>query len=369
MKKLMFMVVSIFTTMTFLLAGCGSASSAVTPTPYPTPVRKTYTVSRGDIVINTELFGQVTPRALQAVYFGMDGHVGDVYAQVNDTVKKGQLLADLDELKKVLASTSDTQNTIQRAIDNLQIAQLTLEKYKASGASSIDIQIQERYVDLAQLDFNDAMVKNGIDPSSLDPKSDLQTQVDKAKALLQAQVDKAKAFAPIDGVIISGVNPGRSVSTTTIAFTIGDGSHMEIVANVDAGKLDEQLKSMFEGMPVSVSPNNKPDVKWAGKVTQLPSPYGTGDANDKTVHVTLDQTPAAADFKSGDTVTVTVQLANKVGILWLPPDAVRQVGGRTFVIVNGDNGPKRLDIDIGLKTVDKIEIVSGLTEWQVVVGP
>jgi hypothetical protein len=45
------------------------------------------------------------------------------------------------------------------------------------------------------------------------------------------------------------------------------------------------------------------------------------------------------------------------------------VGGRTFVIINSENGPKRADIEIGLKTKDKIEIISGLTEGQVVVGP
>jgi RND family efflux transporter MFP subunit len=356
-KKLLITIVSFFTTLTFLLTGCGSASGAVTPTPYPTPVRKTYTVSRGDIVINTELFGQVTPRALNTVYFGMDGHVGDVFVQVNDTVKKGELLADLEELTAVQATATTTRDSIRRAQINLEIARLTLDKYKSGGYSGDDVKIQELNVELAQIELNEILVKLGIDPNS------------NALDALDAQVAKAKAFAPIDGVIISGVNPGRAVSTTTIAFTIGDGSHMEIVANVDAGKLDEQLKSMFESMPVVVSPNNKPDVKWAAKITQLPSPYGTGDANDKTVHVTLDQTPSASDFKSGDTVTVTVQLANKIGILWLPPDAVRQVGGRTFVIVNGDNGPKRLDIDIGLKTTDKIEIVSGLTEGQVVVGP
>jgi hypothetical protein len=37
--------------------------------------------------------------------------------------------------------------------------------------------------------------------------------------------------------------------------------------------------------------------------------------------------------------------------------------------MNGDNGPKRVDIEIGLKTNDKIEVISGLDEGQVVVGP
>jgi HlyD family secretion protein len=64
-----------------------------------------------------------------------------------------------------------------------------------------------------------------------------------------------------------------------------------------------------------------------------------------------------------------VQLASKEGALWLPPEAIRSAGGRTFVIINSDSGPKRVDVEIGLQTRDKIEIISGLEEGQIVVGP
>jgi hypothetical protein len=83
----------------------------------------------------------------------------------------------------------------------------------------------------------------------------------------------------------------------------------------------------------------------------------------------LDVAPSASTYQSGDKVTVTVQLASKQGILWLPPDAIRKSGGRTFVIINSDSGPKRVDIEIGLQTRDMVEIVAGLTEGQVVLGP
>jgi RND family efflux transporter MFP subunit len=303
-----------------------------------------------------ELFGRVTPLALYDVNFQMDGHVGDVYAQVNDIVKKGQLLADLVELKDLQTQAIATRDAIRRAQINLQIAQLTLDKYKAEGRPGYDVQIQELQVELAQIDLDEVLVKYGIDPAS--------NTLDE----LDAQVEKAKVFAPADGVIISGVNQGRAVITTTIVFTIGDGSQFEIIANIDPGQIDQLLKDMFEGMPVTVTPNSKPDLKWDGKIRQLPSPYGTGSASDETVHVVLDQAPSPEDYKSGDTVTVLVQLANKTGILWLPPAAIREVGGRTFVIVSGDNGPKRVDIEVGLKTQDRVEIVSGLDEGQVVIG-
>jgi RND family efflux transporter MFP subunit len=355
-KKSLVTVLSLFLILSLLLIGCGTDQNDVTPTPYPTPVRKTYTVKRGDIVINVELFGRVTPLATAVVNFQMDGLIGDVYVQVNDRVKKGELLANLQELKTLQSQTAETSDAIKRAQIELQIAQLTLEKLKAESVSSYDIQIQEKQVELAQMDLNEVLIKYGIDPSS------------DALDALGASIEKAKVFAPIDGVIISGVNPGRTVATTTIAFTIGDGSKSEILATIDPGKIDETLKNMFEGMPVTVTPNSKPNLQFGGKVRQLPSPYGTGSAEDKDVHIVLDQIPSNGDLKSGDTVTVLVQLANKTGVLWLPPAAIREVGGRTFVIVNEANGPKRIDIEIGLQTADKVEIISGLVEGQVVTG-
>jgi macrolide-specific efflux system membrane fusion protein len=350
-------IASLCLVFTFFLASCGTATVVATPTPYPTPVKKTYTVQRGNIVINADLFGSVTPLALETVYFQMDGHVGNVYVQVNDTVKKGELLADLQELQGLLATATTTQDAIQRAEDNLSIAQLTLDKDKANGADSYDIQIQQKYVDLAQLDLNEAEVKYGIDPKSTDPFG-----------AINAQLDKARVYAPADGVIISGVNPGRAVSATTVAFTIGDGSHSEILASVDPTKSDQQFKDMFEGMPVVVTPNSQPTLQLSAKIKQLPSPYGTGNSNDTNVHVVLDQAAPAGALKIGDTVTVSVQLANKTGVLWLPPAAIREVGGVTFVIENASGGAKRIDVEIGLQTADKVEITSGLQEGQVVIG-
>ena len=101
----------------------------------------------------------------------------------------------------------------------------------------------------------------------------------------------------------------------------------------------------------------------------LPSPYGTGESGEKQIHILLDAAPSADTYQLGDKVTVTIQLASKPNVVWLPPDAVRNAGGRTFVIINSDSGPKRVDVEIGLETRDRVEIVSGIDEGQVVVGP
>jgi RND family efflux transporter MFP subunit len=355
MKRFLGLLVAI----TLLLTGCAApaAASDSTPTPYPTPVKETFTVQRGDITVEAKLSGRVSPLALHTVYFQMNGQVREVYANVNDVVKEGQLLGELAEAQELRLKADETKRTVRRVQIELEIAQLTLQQYKSQGRSENEIKIQALQVELAQMKLDETLQSLGIDPNA--PVSDE----------LDAQVAQARAFAPTDGTIIAAVNVGRNVTTSMPAFILGDPNKLEVVAELDASKGDKEVREMFEGMPVTITLDAKPDVKLTGTIRQLPSPFGTGASDEDAIHVVLDQAPSSSTYRAGDKVTVTVQLASKEGALWLPPDAIRKAGGRTFVIINSEGGPKRVDIEIGLQTRDMVEIVSGLTEGQVVVGP
>lgn len=348
-----------FLALTLVLGGCagGPGRSEPTPTPYPTPVRTTFMVQRGDIIVNLAISGDIEPRALDTVSFQMDGHVGKVYVQLNESVTKGELLADLQELTDLQAQAGEAGRAVQRAQINLEIAQDLLAKYKAEGSSSYDIQIQELQVQLAQIDLEEVLSKYGL--------TDTTTSLE----AVNAQLNKAKVFAPVDGVIVSVVSPGQSVTSTSVAFVIGDPNRMDGVATLATAQADDQLKQMFEGMPVTATLDARPDVQLTGKIRQLPSPYGTGSSDNTTVRVVLDQAPSKDTYLAGDKITVHIQLANKLGVLWLPPAAIHQTGGRTFVLVDSASGPQRVPITIGYQTQDKIEILAGLNEGQMVIGP
>ena len=352
-------LITVFVALAILLAGCGSGQivTEVTPTPFPTPVRSTFKVQRGDIAIDAKLTGRVSPLALHTVYFQINGQVSEVLANVNDVVTEGQLLGELAEAREIKANAEETQRTLRRIQIDLEIAKLTLEQYKSQGKSPNEIKIQELQVELAQMDYDQKLAELGIDPSA--------AVVDE----IDAQIAQARAFAPADGTIIGAVNVGRKVTPSTPAFILGDPNQLEIIASLDESKGDTEVKEMFEGMPVIVSLDAKPDVKFNGTIRQLPSPFGTGSSEDRIVHIVLDVAPSATTYQSGDKITATVRLASKEGVLWLPPDAIRSAGGRTFVIINSESGPKRVDIEIGLQARDMVEIVSGLTEDQVVLGP
>lgn len=359
-----------------LLSGCGSAqpSEEPTPTPAPTPVKPTFTVERGAIRLETEIYGRVIPLESQVAYFNADGTVGNVYVQVGDVVEEGQLLADLEalvQLESEWAATNEqanyelalSTNALRRAEINLQIARLTLDWMKTNAASDAEIQIQTLKVELAQMDY-DEVVAN---PATHAAGTHL-------KELEQAMAD-AQLYSPYAGVVVSAANPGRNVKKSSEAFVIGDTSQLEIGAEAT----DEELKQLTEGMAVTVTLEKQPDHPFRGVIRVLPYPYGSGEGgatgSANFIRITLDQTPEAGAYKMGDKVRIRVVLDQRQDVLWLPPEAIRSVGGRTFVVVQTSSGPQRVEVVLGLQTRYQVEIVSGLEEdpasggYPTVIGP
>lgn len=347
-------------------AGCVATPTSIepTPTPVPTAVKPTFTVQRGDIVIQTDLGGRVVPTNSKPVSFAMDGEVGNVYVQVGDYVEAGQLLADLAVLKDLETQWGETSaqanyeetisnNAIKRAEIKLQIAQLTVSDLKANSASATAIQIAELQAQLAQMDLAD-----------ITANPTLHTAANKVKDLERSMAD-AQLTAPFAGYVLEAPNSGRAVKTTAPAFQIGDISQLEIGATV----LDETLKQLTEGMSVTVRFEGKPDwPTYAGTLRSLPYPYGDGPQSKDQIRVTLNTLPPGG-YQLGDRVLITVVLQHRQNALWLPPQAIRTVGTRTLVVVQDTQGQRRVDVTLGLQTRERVEIAAGLSDGQVIVGP
>jgi multidrug efflux pump subunit AcrA (membrane-fusion protein) len=345
--------------LTLLLSACGGvAVREATPTPYPTPVRETFTVERGDILVEATLFGEVAPRVLAEVPFEISGTAGSVYVQTGDVVEEGQLLAELEELKDLGQKASANRDDIRRAQIALEIEELALEKARAEGLPEYDIQAQLLRVELAEMDFKAVLASFGLDPES---------EID-AFGQLDALVARARLYAPIGGTILSAVEVGRPVNPNNPSFIIGDPNQLDLVAQIETNRMDE-LESMFEGMGVVIWPSSRPEVLLSGTIRQLPAPYGNGPEDSRAITLRIDQQPGEETYLVGERLSIRVTLADKKGVLWLPPEAVRTSAGRTFVLINSPEGPKRIEVETGLRTTLMVEIVSGLEEGQVVLNP
>jgi multidrug efflux pump subunit AcrA (membrane-fusion protein) len=235
---------------------------------------------------------------------------------------------------------------------------------RQSAQRAYDIQTQEKRVELAQLEVE--RLQAGVDPR-------LEQAVTKAGldlTDLQAQITDTLVLAPFDGEV-TAVNTaaGKAVEGFRPVMVVADPTELEVTAELSA----DEMRRLSEGQAAAVVPVEYPGQELPGTIRSLPYPYGSGgsasglDEEDRATHLDVEMGDLA--MEPGDLVRITVILEQKDGVLWLPPAAIRTFEGRKFVIVQEGAGQRRVDVTLGIESEDRVEIVDGLEEGQVVIGP
>ena len=105
----------------------------------------------------------------------------------------------------------------------------------------------------------------------------------------------------------------------------------------------------------------------------MPAPYGSGGSGavqeqDRTTRFKILDLKGQ-EVEAGVTIVkIRIVLEHKDNVLWLPPEAVRSFEGRRFVVVREGDRERRVTVKTGIETEDKIEILEGLKEGDVIVG-
>jgi RND family efflux transporter MFP subunit len=362
------------------------ANSAGEPTPIPTAVpiqRPVYRVEQGEVVYAQDFLGRVAPMVETDLSFSLDGQVAQVLAAREDDVEAGELLARLDtstlesELLRAQSGLEIARTRLQtvenelatrqrRAELNLALAQLDLDFAvgQAGDAPTAEelYQIERLTIqrDLAQLAFDE--LSGTVDPQLRADLLQAQLQVEE----LESSIASSALVAPFSGRLMAlTVSPGRAISAGQRVAVIADLGQLEVSATVQPQYLEE----LAEGMPVTLSPSGRPGEEMAGTIRQLPYPSRGSEDRDTTVRIAFDDPGDAFAFQVGDRVRVQVVIERRDGVLWLPPAAVRDFGGRKFVIVEDERGQSRVDVVLGLEGDGRVEIQEGLAEGQTVIGP
>jgi len=346
-------------------AGGAAANEQPTPTPLPTAVtssKPTFTVTKGDITAQIQFSARVIPSIQEELFFRTDGRVRKVYVRGGDTVTEGQVLADLVALDKMEADARQQEMTLRRAQIAYEMAWLRQQLASTrtpdwSDGYEIEMKMQQYEVELAQINLEETKLQNQN---------------------LDTAINDARIVSPINGKVLSiSVIEGSEARAFQGLVTVGDDSTLEVGATLTS----TQMQELSEGMPAAIELPSRPGEKLTGAVRALPYPYGTGGGKstsasdtttngaDSTTRVSLDNPEAIQDFRLGDLVPVTVIRESKQNVLWLPPQAVRTFEGRNFVVVKTEGLPKRMDVKLGIKNEERVEILTGLEEGQVVIAP
>src|SRR5215212_1175308 len=195
-----------------LLAACGAPSAAQIELPTPTPLppdpaleRPSYTVKRDAIDEVLTVNGRVTPVDLTRLSFKRDGRVDTVGFARGDTVKQGDLLAELqqadelDELREaqdgLVQSRRDLENAQKEQGKKIEQAQLELDnaqedlKRVLPGGEDDPIRAAQQALEDARREAKDA------GDSGSESKTEAEYAVLKAaEALQDSQKAREKAF-------------------------------------------------------------------------------------------------------------------------------------------------------------------------------
>lgn len=227
-------------------------------------------------------------------------------------------------------------------------------------------------VALAEAKYQEAVVKyerlkNGPAPYdvALAEASQARAQVNLDKA--QANLDSLTITAPFDGEVLSlALSPGMQVTAFKTVLTLVDPEGLEITLLPTSSELVE----ISIGQATLIRLPNRPGQEFGGVVRYLPlSANGgsSGQGTDQSVRVSFEDSNALLTM--GEVATVLIQLEQRDNALWISPAALRTFQGREFVIIQDGDVQRRVDVRLGLKSQDRIEILEGLSEGQIVLGP
>lgn len=224
-------------------------------------------------------------------------------------------------------SYNNHQYSVQQAENSVIQAELTLERAKESAASGVS----DESVRSAQLSID--QINEDIAQSSL--------------------------YAPIDGVILEvSIAPGDSVAAYDTVITIGLPEPKEVIANLALA----DANSLSIGMVGVCQVINQPDTAVGCAVRSIP--LSSRDA-DQTTRVAASLEGVAEN----QLIEVQMPLETRENVLWLPPSVIRTFQNRTFVVLDTPDGERTVDVELGLETDDRVEIVSGVNEGDVVIAP
>jgi len=173
------------------------------------------------------------------------------------------------------------------------------------------------------------------------------------------QIARSSLVAPIDAVVLEvSIKPGDSVQAYATVIVLALPEPKEVIANLaitDANRLSV-------GMTGACQVVNRPETAVGCVVRSIP--LSSRDA-DQTTRVAA----SLENVADNQLIEVSMALNVRENVLWLPPSVIRTFQNRTFVVLDTPDGLRTVDVVLGLQTDDRIEIVSGVSEGDVVVAP
>jgi HlyD family secretion protein len=276
-------------------------------------------IDRGNVTALVDTTGTLNPVTIVDVGSQVSGKILKIYVDFNSQVKKGQLIAEIDQ--------SPFLSKVQQNEANYSSSKASLEKSKVTLANS------EKQYERAKTLFEKELISfeafETAEVQYYSAKADLQSneaRLEQAKAQLDAtKVDLEYTIikSPIDGVVINrNVNEGQTVAASfqaPVLFQIAnDLTKMQVECSVD----EADIGKVKEGQKVRFTVDAFTDDNFNGVVRQVR--YSPEVIQNVVTYTTIvDVENPEMKLRPGMTATVSIVVGEAQNALRVPNSALR----------------------------------------------
>jgi len=338
---------------------------AMTSGPFA-PIKVTVThVVKGEVA--PALFGIGTVEARRAYLIGPTaaGRVGRVLVDVGDSVKAGQLLAEMDpvDLDRRVASAAAAAERGRSAVTTAEAQIHDAKSRQALAASEA-----QRYIDLGKKNFVSQSVVEGklqqqqsadaqlasAESALVSARQDLaRLEADRAGA--QQQRGNIRLRAPVDGVVTSrDAEPGSTVVAGQAVLKLQEPGSLWVTVRLDQGR----SAGLRAGLPAEITLRSNPGKVLTGKVARV-EPISDSVTEERIAQVAFDSLPQGVT--NNEMAEVNLRLPAVTDALILPNAALRHRGAEVGVWLRADGKLRFVPVKTGATGLDgKVQIAEGL---------
>jgi HlyD family secretion protein len=286
------------------------------------PRYTTQPVARGDLTLTVNANGTIQPTRSISIGSELSGTVRQVNVDVNDRIKKGQVLVVLD--------TAKLRDQIVRSQAALEVAGGRLAQSSATAGEARAA--LGRLEEVARLSGGQVPSKAELDGAratlarAVADSASARAGIKDAKAALstdQTNLSKASIVAPTDGVVLTrAVDPGNTVAASLQAVTLftvaEDLSRLRLWVYVD----EADVGAIRQGQGATFTVSAYLGRKYPAVITRVG--LGSTITDSVVTYLTyLDVDNADLSLRPGMTATATITATKRDNVLLVPNAALR----------------------------------------------
>jgi len=306
-----------------LLGACGNGEEDFAEKS-AAPVRVA-TVETAPAVESLHAVGVLAPADEVRLAFKTAGLVQAIHVEQGQAVRKGQLLATLDD--------DEVASTVAQARAVSDKAARDLERGRALLADEVATREQ----------VEDLQTANAVAGAQL------------RTALFNAR--HARIEAPADGVVLRRLaEPDELVSAGQPVLVVGNTGGGWIVR---AALADRDVVQVQTGDAAEVTLDAFPGRRFAATVVEIAA---AADPQTGTYEMKLSVDPAGARFVQGLTAKVTVADADADSVAVVPVTSLLEADGRVAIVfVVAEGVARRVSVKTGRLIGERVEVIAGLS--------